>query len=123
MIEGNPFASSKIPESPAERQIADLLVLFVGRENAARLSWLCEVSGQNPRQVKQVIEQLRVAHRIPIGASRGKKCGYFWMQDAEDFRVGLASYRAQVLAGWRVLRTLEDPEKLRELLGQLRLED
>lgn len=117
-----PYSRSTVAASAAEAQLADILWLFKGCENVARLKWLCEVTGHCEREVKKLIEQLRVTHRCPIGASRGKNCGYFWMVDAEDFRVGLASYWAQMLTGWRVLRTLDDPARLRELLGQLKLE-
>ena len=60
---------------------------------------------------------------MPIGALRDWPGGYFWMVDARDFEVGLQPYRQQVVSGWRLLRALDEPARLRELHGQLRMED
>jgi len=118
----NLFARSKIQPTLAEQNLADLLTAFQGRENPARLAWIAQVLRCKQRDVKALVQSLRETHRAPIGASRGKSAGYFVMLDADDYRIGLAGYRAQVLSALRILRALDDPERLRELLGQVRLE-
>ena len=74
------------------------------------------------RKVKEIVQQLRVTHRCPIGARREKPAGYFWIRDAEDLEAGLGAYRAQVLEGWRVLRAIAPRAWVQELHGQLTLE-
>jgi hypothetical protein len=45
------------------------------------------------------------------------------IQDGADQAAAVGPYRSQILSMWKRLRVLEGPQGLRELLGQLRLED
>jgi hypothetical protein len=127
-IETGPFARSKVPPTALEAVIAELIWNHAGRECPVSISeiirdvglgWAFEL---NARKVKEVVEQLRVMHRVPIGARRTAPFGYFRIVDAADREAAVGPYREQILTMWRTLRVLDSPERCRELLGQLALE-
>jgi len=70
-----------------------------------------------------VVEQLVVSHWMKIGGRREAPAGYYMIETAEDLATAVGPYRAQIISMWRRLRVLMQPQALRELLGQLKLED
>lgn len=117
------FERSKVQPSQEEFLVASLIWRRRGRANPISIARLRELTSLSERQVKGVVEQLVVAHRMRIGGRREEPAGYFMIENAEDLETAVRPYRAQILAMWRRLRVLEAPQGLRELLGQLRLED
>jgi hypothetical protein len=121
----DPFVKSKVEPSEMEVVIGRIIWGHAGRVNPISIA---EIKRQisdpklSVRTVKNVVEQLRVMHRLPIGASREEPFGYFRIVDAEDRAVAVRPYRKQILTMWRTLRTLDSAERCRELLGQLTLE-
>lgn len=73
------------------------------------------------RDVNDIVAQLVIAHRCRIGAKRDEPAGYFWIVTAEDERVAVAQYKAQLIQEARRLRVLASDAAYQELMGQLRL--
>lgn len=131
--EGGPFERSKLAPTALETLVAELIYARQGRAHpipiAEIIEWFEEHAATvgterlTERRVKDVVEQLRAAHRCPIGARRGQPEGYFWIVDAADREAAVEPYRRQILAMWRTLRVLDSTASLRELHGQLRLEE
>lgn len=117
------FSASQLPPTKEEILVASLIWQRRGRDNPISIARLRQLTGFSERQIKGLVEQLVVAHRMRIGASREEPAGYFMIETAEDLEAAVKPYRNQILAMWRRLRVLEQPQRLRELLGQLRLED
>lgn len=115
----DPFAGSKVTPDAVEKVVAGLIWQHQGRENPLPLAKLSEVTGRSERDVKAVVEQLVVTHRLRIGARRQMPWGYFVIVDAEDLRVACEPYESQIFAMWRRLRILRSPMEMKELLGQL----
>lgn len=118
-----PFSASQLPATKEEVLVASLIWQRRGRGNPVSIARLRQLTGFSERQIKGIVEQLVVAHRMRIGARREDPAGYFMIETAEDLEAAVKPYRNQILAMWRRLRVLEQPNKLMELLGQLRLED
>lgn len=106
-----------------ENSVSTLVMFRKGRSNPISIDAISRETGLSPRQVKGVIESLRTTHRMPIGASREEPAGYFWIVDAEDQAAAARPYRNQILTMWKTLRVLDSRKRLRELLGQLKLEE
>jgi hypothetical protein len=117
-----PFSASQLPPTKEEVLVASLIWQRRGRGNPISIARLRQLTGFSERQIKGLVEQLVVAHRMRIGARREDPAGYFMIETAEDLEAAVKPYRNQILAMWRRLRVLEKPQRLRELLGQLRLE-
>lgn len=118
-----PFSASQLPPTKEEVLVASLIWQRRGRGNPISIARLRQLTGLSERQIKGIVEQLVVAHGMRIGARREEPAGYFMIETAEDLAAAVKPYRNQILAMWRRLRVLEQPQRLRELLGQLRLED
>lgn len=117
------FDNSAQKPTPEEVIVAAFIWRHRGRGNPiaiARLKWL---TGYSERQIKAIVEQLVVAHRMQIGGRREEPAGYFMIEDAEDQATAVGPYKSQILAMFRRLRVLESPRRLREFLGQLKLEE
>ena len=125
-VEG-PFARSEMRPTPLEGLVAGIIWRHQGRENPVPLMEVirlagCKLPALSERKLKEIVQQLRVAHRCPIGARRAEPVGYFWIADAEDHEYALRPYREQVIEMFRVLRALDSRGRLSELLGQLTLD-
>jgi hypothetical protein len=118
-----PFAESKIPPSPEEIMVASFIWKHRGRSNPISIAQLRDKTGYTERQIKGIVEQLVTTHKLRIGANREEPVGYFVVESAEDLAAAVRPYRNQIIAMWRRLRVLESRSGLRELLGQLTLED
>ncbi|GIU80160.1 MAG: hypothetical protein KatS3mg005_3398 [Bryobacteraceae bacterium] len=118
-----PFSASRLPPTKEEILVASLIWQRRGQGNPISIARLRQLTGFSERQIKGIVEQLVVAHRMRIGARREEPAGYFMIETAEDLEAAVKPYRNQILAMWRRLRVLEQTHKLMELLGQLRLED
>lgn len=123
LFEGDPFGESKVKPQPDEVLVASLIWKHRGRGNPVSIARLKDLTGFSERSIKGVVEQLVVCHRMKIGGRREEPVGYFVIEDAEDLRVAVGPYRAQILAMWRRLKVLESARELRELLGQLTLDE
>lgn len=121
--EAGPFDASTAAPSSMEQVVGDWIWRHQGRANPIAIAELEKITGLSARALKGIVEQLRVAHHMPIGANRDEPAGYFWIVDAADQVAAVGPYKAQIISMWRTLRVLDSKTSLRELLGQLRLED
>jgi hypothetical protein len=118
-----PFSRSTVQPAPDEALVAALIWQHRGRANPISIARLRQLTGFSERQIKGLVEQLVVTHKMRIGGRREEPAGYFIIETAEDQAAAVGPYKSQILAMWKRLRVLEQPHALRELLGQLRLED
>ena len=118
-----PFAASKIEASAEERVIAEMIWRHKGRANPISIAKIAAATGKKDREIKAIVAELVVSHGMKIGGSRMEPVGYFLVVDAEDLEAAIRPYRDQVMAMWRRLRALADSRTLRELHGQLAIEE
>lgn len=118
-----PFSRSDVRPTPEEVMVASLILRHKGKDDPITIARLRDLTGYTERIIKDTVEQLVVTHGMRIGGRRGEPAGYFMIETAEDQAAAVRPYKLQILAMWRRLRRLEEPHALRELLGQLKLED
>jgi len=125
LFDVGPFDHSPLsqPSSPMESIVANLIWRRQGRDNPISIAVIVENTGLSAREVKQIVEDLRSQHRMPIGAKREDPSGYFWIVDASDREVAAAPYRRQILTMWETLRRMDSVEHLRELREKMTVED
>lgn len=121
LLSTSPFDQSTVPPSADEARIAGL-IWDASREKPVTLSDLCHATDINERTVKGIVADLRLKHRCPIGARRGKPAGYFPIRSIEDAEAAANEYRAQMVTEAKVLRVLLGPHRMRELMGQVAME-
>jgi len=123
--QGDLFAASKIEPEAIERVIAGMIAGHRGRGNPITIAMLASATGRGAREIKAIVEQLIVTHRLKIGALRDGRGGggYFMIADADDLAAAVRPYRGQIFAMWRRLRVLLEAHELRELHGQLTIEE
>jgi hypothetical protein len=117
--EEGPFADSVVTPDARERAVAGILWTHQGRGNPVSIARLKMATGWSEREIKGIVEQLVVTHRMKIGGKRSEPVGYFVVADREDLEAAVRPYRDQIIAMWRRLRVLLGPHALRELHGQL----
>jgi len=118
------FAGSKVTPTVLERTVGEVIWQHRGRANAIKIRVLAKMFGRDERTIKGIVEQLVVTHRMRIGGVReGDTAGYFVIEDAADLAAAVGPYRSQIFAMFRRLRVLLAPHELRELLGQLVIEE
>jgi hypothetical protein len=109
---------SKIPASPVERQIFELIEPHRGHKQPISIAAIHTVTGLSERAIKDAVFELVVTHKVMIGASRGHSAGYYLVETSEDQELAARPYEAQIIAMLRRLKVLKSPHKLREFLGQ-----
>lgn len=123
LFQADPFADSTQKPTPEELAVGALVWRHKGRANPLPIARLRELTGYTERQIKGVIEQLIVTHRMQIGARREDPAGYFMIQNAEDLDAAVRPYKSQILAMVRRLRVLDPSHHSRlEFMGQIRCE-
>ena len=120
--DAGPFAASLIPPTDLERRVGTIIAQFRGKDRPVSIAQISVMTGFNERQIKGIVEQLVVTHRIPIGGRREEPAGYFMIETAEDREAAVTPYKRQILAMLRRLKVLESKQALSEFLGQLELE-
>ncbi len=129
-----PFAQSKAAPTAVEAALAQVIWEHPGRKRPISIaeiiahfdSKIALSDGPDrltPRMVKEIVEQLRVAHGCPVGAVRGEPGGYYWIMDADDLEAAVRPYREQIKTMWRTLAALESAAKVREFWRELRPEE
>lgn len=123
-----PFSRSLLRPSPVESLLASIIWLHQGRANPISIADLIHLAAAYnltlaPRQIKDLVHNLRRLHHLPIGSSRTDPPGYFIMLDPADYDAGLAAYRSQFINSAEVLAAVAPKSWLRELHGQLTLSD
>ena len=91
------------------------------RANPVPLATICRWTGLKRRHVLECINRLVIAHRVPIGSSRGKTAGYWLAQTAEDREAAARTFRKQFINEAIRVGVLLNRADLCELAGQLRI--
>jgi hypothetical protein len=123
LFDAGPFDGSPNTPTPDEVLVGGLIWRHTGRANPISIAHIHTLTGYSERQIKGIVEQLVVTHRLRIGAKREEPAGYFMIQDGADQAAAVGPYRSQILSMWKRLRVLESQQGLRELQGQLKLEE
>lgn len=123
LFEANPFEDSPSKPSPDELLLGSFIWKQKGRANPISIARLRELTSFSERQIKGIVEQLVVTHKLKIGARREEPVGYFMIVDATDQETAVRTFRNQIIAMWRRLRVIDDRRSLREFHGQLTLDE
>ncbi len=118
---GGPFDRSSYPATPVETRVATLIWSRRGRGSPISINDICRLTNLKTREVKDVVEGLRMDHRMRIGALRTSPGGYFIVETAEDAEAALRPYRKQVFTMLKVIAVLADKQQRMEFAGQLRI--
>lgn len=122
-----PFIESRLEPSSDEYRLMSILAKHRGRDNPASIA---ELRGQmadlgrrefSEREIKDLVEKLRLDHGIKIGARRAEPFGYFLCVDAEDVRVAIEPYKRQIFSMLRVMHVFCPKNERLEMAGQIRL--
>jgi hypothetical protein len=84
---------------------------------AAGMEW-CE---KTRREIAGVVETAVLLHKIPIGGSRAKPCGYFVIVNANDLELAITPLWGEVYALLRRLRALTGKQLVARMFGQAML--
>lgn len=97
--------------------------LILGRDSShpLPLSEICDWTHLSPREVKGIIERLRLDRRLAIGSSRKKPSGYYICKSTEEVDNTIQPMFRQAIQMLRVVRAVAGKERLREWMGQARL--
>lgn len=104
-----------------EQAVWDALIFCRGARYALPLAEISRRTGLKERQVKAAVRGLRQRHRLPVGASRGKRNGYYKIDTAEEMAATVRVLRRQALSELRLICALAGHDWIhyREMLGQL----
>lgn len=93
-----------------------------GPAQALPLQTISVQVGMSPRDVKAAIKSLIEDFGIPIGASRGKPCGYFLIVTPDNLEQALRPLKHELESLARRVRKLAGRRCATEMLEQLRLD-
>lgn len=113
-----------VPFTTDESAVYGELRLYHGRASALPIASIARRTGMKEREIKAAVEGLILRHNILVGSSRGKPCGYYLIETAEDLLKTIRPLKNQAIAELRRVYALlgKDQRRLRELLGQMELE-
>jgi hypothetical protein len=110
---------------PLPAGYAPLLAALLRHRGAASPIAIAELTTflpLNEREIKAAVKSLVEDFNVPIGASRGKPCGYFLILTAEDVALALRPLVKELRSISRRARVLGGRRRLNELLGQIQIE-
>ena len=107
--------------TPNEQAIWDELMWRRGAGYAIPAAELRRRTGLDERSVKAAIRGLRQCHRLPIGASRGTRHGYYLIDTPAEMAATIRVLRRQALSELQLICALagHDWVRYRDLMGQL----
>jgi len=112
----------KWPPSEDQRNLLGMLKARRGRERAAPIGEICERLRITPRQVKDLVQDLRLNFRVQIGASRdASDGGYFLGNTREEMVVSSTQMLHQAITMLRVVHVMRAEHDSEDLLRQVRL--
>lgn len=114
--------AGQYPLPDPAREMLRLLRWHKGAEHAKPLGELAALLKVTPRDAKQIKKTLVEDFGIPIGASRQEPYGYFLCISPEDYELARRPFEGELLSIVRHLRALDGGDRVREMLGQLKLE-
>jgi len=106
---------------PLETRQHDLLRLLLAHKGSARACPISAITarlGTGERQVKAMIRVLILDFDIPIGASRGKRCGYFLCITEDDERAAVTPLLKELVSLIRRVYALGGEVEWSQLTGR-----
>jgi hypothetical protein len=123
----DPFADSRLEPDSDEYRLMAILARHRGRANPCPLASLrMQMAGLarrefSEREIKGLVERLRLDHSIKIGSRRSEPFGYFLCVDAADVAEAIEPYKKQIFSMLRVMHVFCSKAERLELAGQARL--
>lgn len=123
----DPFVDSLLDPSSDEYRLMSVLAKHRGRENPAPLASLRLAMAEltrmewSERDIKALVERLRLDHGVKVGSRRSDPFGYFLCVDAEDVRTAIEPYTKQIFSMLRVMHVFCTRAERLEFAGQIRL--
>jgi hypothetical protein len=113
----------KWPISVAQYELLKQLRVHQGIARAMPLGELCERLKLTPRQVKDLVQDLRLNFGIQIGASRDSEAGgYYIAANLKEIEESIQQMWNQAITMLRVCKAMRGPQcTAQELAGQVRL--
>jgi hypothetical protein len=104
-----------------EQAVWDALAFCRGARYALPLAAISRRTGLGDRRVKAAVQGLRLRHRLPVGASRGKRNGYYKIDTPAEMAATIRVLRRQALSELQLICALagHDWVRYRDLMGQL----
>jgi hypothetical protein len=105
-------------------ELLKILRTHQGAAHAIALGRICEQMGVTPRQVKELVQDLRLNFGVQIAASRDAEAGGYFIAGTEaEVEQSIQQMWHQAITMLRVCRRMRGPQHTtQELLGQLRIE-
>jgi hypothetical protein len=75
------------------------------------------------REVRSTVEILRTIFRMPIGSTKGKPSGFFWIRTKKEAKAAIRCYTSGARTVFKNVRRFVPTDLLVELEGQLPLFD
>jgi hypothetical protein len=110
---------------PTPQQLALLRCLRprLGLQNALPASDLCILVGVTPRELKELVQDLRLNFGVQIGASRDAASGgYYIISSEQESIAATAPMIHQAVAMLRVVKVMRKLQDTAELMGQIALQ-
>jgi DNA-binding IscR family transcriptional regulator len=112
----------KWPPSEDQRGLLGMLKARRGRERAMPIGEISERLKITPRQVKDLVQDLRLNFRVQIGASRdSNEGGYFLGNTREEMVVSSTQMLHQAVTMLRVVSVMRSEHDTEDLITQIRL--
>lgn len=113
----------KWPPSEDQRRLLGMLKARRGKDRAVPIGEVCERLRLTPRQVKDLVQDLRLNFRVQIGASRDADAGGYYLGTTREEMVESSHQMfQQAVTMLRVVKVMRSEHDAEELLGQIRLE-
>ena len=125
LLIGKPGGPQGLTLSDSEKQVLRVVRFCRGAARAVTIKDMrafmdCDLT---EREIKQAVRTLRINFGVHIGSSKmGSGGGYFLMITNEDRAILNAQIMGQIRAEFDVLKAMNKPHEVLELLGQLQLE-
>jgi hypothetical protein len=114
------FVDSPRRPTREEREVAALISSHT-RRAPILINQICGARSLPKRQAQSIIESLRAEHHLPIGASKHRPRGYFWIRDAADLEIALRNMLNPAKRMLATARAFAPPHLEAELNGQIRI--
>lgn len=114
------WRAARVPPTVQERIIAELILVRRLR-NPIRTDEIANKTGLPEREIRAVVERLRAVFRMPVGGSKRRPAGFFWIRTKAEARVAYQCYTCGARTTFKIVRRFIPDDFIAELEGQLRL--
>jgi hypothetical protein len=123
LILGHPGGTLGLALDEEEKAVLRAIRYKRGRSNAIAIREISQLTGLNPRRIKETVRSLRLSFQLPIGSSRhATEGGFYIIITSSDLQGWIKDMVDQMRAEAAVLRAAAGHQASLELIGQLSLE-